>query len=110
MTVWLAWEGVGLLSRQSPESWKPVIAAVEDVSMVTLAEVKHRQYLRRMTNAPLVKILGPDQAETDVDWLIEQLDAAKQLLREAALYIEQTEQSHDAVTVELVDRMKAAAE
>jgi hypothetical protein len=110
MTAWLAWEEAGSRYNLSPESWKPAAVAEEATFMATLAELKHRQYLRKMTNAPIVKILGPDQAEQDVEWLLSQIDSAKQLLLEAALYIEQTEQSHDAVTTDLITRMKSAAE
>lgn len=77
--------------------------------MLTPIEIRARHEMRKQLNAPMDKLLGPDAAAADMDAALEMLDHARQLLREAATYIQQTTQANDDLTNDLVERMCEAS-
>jgi hypothetical protein len=71
-----------------------------------LADLIERHEIRKRIDAPLLKLFGPDKAAEDMDRALEMLDQQRQLLAELVLYIENTAQANDALTVELLKRVR----
>lgn len=101
---------VGLRFRRNRASLKLVTTVVGATSMTTLAEIKHRHNLRKITDAPLVKILGPDQAAKDMDLALGLIDGQKDLLREVALYLRANFKQNDEVYTDLLNKVGQASE
>jgi hypothetical protein len=85
------------------------MTVAEAISM-TLAEIKHRHNLRKITDAPIVRILGPDTAAKDMDALLEIVDYQKQILRDVAAYLRTNARPNDEVFDELINRVGGASE
>jgi hypothetical protein len=77
---------------------------------MTLAEIKSRHALRKITDAPLVKILGPDQSAKDMDAVLELVDTQKDLLRDLGAYLRNHVQVNDDTYSELLERVTQAVE
>jgi hypothetical protein len=78
--------------------------------MTMLAEIKHRHNLRKITDAPLVNILGPNQAANDMELALELIDWQKDLLRDVALYLRANFKQNDEVYIDLINRIGQASE
>ena len=78
--------------------------------MMMLAEIKHRHAMRKITDAPLVKILGEDQSAKDMDSALALIDSQKDLLREIGLYLRTNFKQNDEVYDDLLTRVSEATE
>ena len=63
--------------------------------MTTLAELKSRHAARKLRDAPLHKILGPDQSYGDMDQALEMIDALKETLRDVAIHMRANPKHND---------------
>lgn len=86
------------------------MTAVEATYMTMLAEIKHRHAMRKITDAPLVKILGEDQSAKDMDSALALIDSQKDLLREIGFYLRTNFKQNDEVYDDLLTRVSEATE
>lgn len=86
------------------------MSAVEGISMTTLAELKSRHAARKLRDAPLHKILGPDQSYGDMDQALEMIDVLKETLRDVALHMRANPKHNDELFDELMTRVGSASE
>lgn len=78
--------------------------------MTTLAEMKSRHAARKLRDAPLNKILGPDKSSEDFDALLAMIDSYKDLLREVHVFLRNNPKKHDELFDELVTKVGEASE
>jgi hypothetical protein len=85
------------------------MSVVEDIYM-KLSEIKSRHASRKLRDAPLHKILGPDATYNDLDEAIEMIDHLKEVLRDAAIYLRANPKQNDEIFDDLLNRIGVASE
>lgn len=63
---------------------------------MVLNELKRRHELRRITNMPIERLLGPDQMSYDIEQLFDMVDDHREILRDAHAFLRSHPRYDDA--------------
>jgi hypothetical protein len=69
---------------------------------MVLNELKRRHELRRITNMPIERLLGPDQMSYDIEQLFDMVDDHREILRDTHAFLRSHPRYDDAQYADLM--------